>query len=125
MLGFVYARIPQRMMVSTPVMKEAIELNLRRRHGPPIYTCATSAEEQLTVTRLRWSGEKPSFKEPEHMGKSEEFYRAQELAAKLRVNVMTIYRYIKVGKLKAYKFGKEFRITNAEFDKFLSRAKTK
>lgn len=59
------------------------------------------------------------------MGKSEEFYRAQELAAKLRVNVMTIYRYIKVGKLKAYKFGKEFRITNAEFDKFLSRAKTK
>jgi excisionase family DNA binding protein len=59
------------------------------------------------------------------MEKDEEFYKAEELAAKLRVNIMTIYRYIKAGKLKAYKFGKEFRIDKAEFENFLSRAKTK
>ena len=59
------------------------------------------------------------------MKNNTEFYIAQELADKLRVNIMTIYRYIKAGKLKAYKFGKEFRIEKAEFEKFLNRAKTK
>jgi len=53
-----------------------------------------------------------------------EFYIAQELADKLRVNIMTIYRYIKAGKLKAYKIGKEFRIDKKEFDKFLKKAST-
>jgi len=54
-----------------------------------------------------------------------EFYTAQELAEKLQVNIMTIYRYIKAGKLKAYKIGKEFRIDKDEFDNFLDNAKTK
>ncbi len=54
-----------------------------------------------------------------------EFYTAQDLAEKLGVNIMTIYRYIKAGKLKAYKIGKEFRIDRAEFDAFLKRASTK
>ena len=55
----------------------------------------------------------------------DEFYRAEELAKKLRVNIMTIYRYIKAGKLKAYKIGKEFRIDRKEFEKFLNAMKTK
>ena len=54
-----------------------------------------------------------------------EFYTAEELAEKLRVNIMTIYRYIKAGKLKAYKIGKEFRIDKDEFNKFLNKIKTK
>lgn len=53
-----------------------------------------------------------------------EFLTAQDLADKLDVNIMTIYRYIKAGKLKAYKFGKEFRIEKNEFNNFLERAKT-
>jgi len=53
-----------------------------------------------------------------------EFYRAEELAEKLQVNVMTIYRYIKAGKLRAYKFGKEFRIEKKEFESFLNEHKT-
>lgn len=53
-----------------------------------------------------------------------EFYTAQELADKLRVNIMTIYRYIKAGKLKAHKIGKEFRIDKKEFDNFLDKSKT-
>lgn len=56
---------------------------------------------------------------------TKEFYRAEDLAEKLDVNIMTIYRYIKAGKLKAYKIGKEFRIDKYEFDKFLDEVKTK
>ena len=56
---------------------------------------------------------------------SEEFYKAEGLAKKLRVNIMTIYRYIKARKLKAYKIGKEFRIDKTEFNKFLSSVKIK
>jgi len=56
---------------------------------------------------------------------NKEFYTAQELADKLRVNIMTIYRYIKAKKLKAFKIGKEFRIDKDEFGKFLNKTKTK
>ena len=59
------------------------------------------------------------------MTKEKEFYTAKELAEKLRVNIMTIYRYIKAGKLKAYKIGKEFRINKDEFQRFLNKVKTK
>ena len=54
-----------------------------------------------------------------------DFYTAQELADKLQVNIMTIYRYIKAKRLKAYKIGKEFRIDKAEFEAFLKRVSTK
>ena len=54
-----------------------------------------------------------------------EFYTAQEIADILKVNIMTIYRYVKAGKIKAYKIGKEFRIEKKEFDRFLDRVKTK
>ncbi|MHB8860390.1 MAG: helix-turn-helix domain-containing protein [Minisyncoccota bacterium] len=53
------------------------------------------------------------------------FYTAQELADLLSVNVMTIYRYIKAKRLKVYKIGKEYRIEHAEFERFMSKAKTK
>lgn len=54
-----------------------------------------------------------------------EFYTAKELAETLKLNVMTIYRHIKAGKLKAYKIGKEFRIEKREFDKLLKLTSTK
>lgn len=55
----------------------------------------------------------------------QEFYTAKEISDKLKLNVMTIYRYIKSGKLKAYKIGKEFRIEKQEFDDFLNNVKIK
>lgn len=55
----------------------------------------------------------------EQKSNSKEFYRAEDLADILDVNIMTIYRYIKAGKLKAYKIGKEYRIYCDEFNKFL------
>lgn len=54
-----------------------------------------------------------------------EFYTAQDLAIKLEVNIMTIYRYIKAGRLKAHKIGKEFRIARDEFERFLKNTSTK
>ena len=52
-----------------------------------------------------------------------EFYTAEEIANILGYNVMTIYRYIKAGKLSAYKVGKEFRIGKTDFDNFLEKYK--
>jgi putative resolvase len=54
-----------------------------------------------------------------------EFYKAEDLAKKLDVNIMTIYRYIKAGRLKAYKIGKEYRIDKIEFNDFLIRVQNK
>lgn len=59
------------------------------------------------------------------MSTEPEFYRVEEVAATLRVSMMTIYRYIKAGKLEAHKLGKEFRISKAEFERFMTKAKTK
>lgn len=54
-----------------------------------------------------------------------EFYRAEDLAELLQVNIMTIYRYIKASRIKAYKIGREYRIDNTEFQAFLKKVSTK
>ncbi len=54
-----------------------------------------------------------------------DFYTAKDLADTLGLNIMTIYRHINGGKLKAYKIGKEFRIGKREFQNFLNEVKTK
>lgn len=51
-----------------------------------------------------------------------EFYTAEELALELRVNIMTIYRYIKSGKIRTYKLGKDFRISRKEYMRFLANS---
>jgi excisionase family DNA binding protein len=58
------------------------------------------------------------------MTKEKEFYKAEDLAKLLEVNIMTIYRYIKAGRLQAYKIGREFRIDKTEFNRFLDSVKT-
>jgi len=55
----------------------------------------------------------------------DEYYTVEELATKLKLNKMTIYRYIKAGRLKAHKIGKEFRIERTEFERFLKITRTK
>lgn len=57
--------------------------------------------------------------------KEKEFYKAEELAEKLQVNIMTIYRYINAKKIKAYKIGREYRIDKDEFQIFLENVSTK
>ncbi len=57
--------------------------------------------------------------------KEKDFYKAEDLAKLLDVNIMTIYRYIKAGRLKAHKIGRDFRIAKNEFDAFLKKVSTK
>lgn len=52
------------------------------------------------------------------------FYKPVDLAQLLNVNIMTIYRYIKAGRLKAYKLWKEYRIENEDFQNFLKNVKS-
>jgi excisionase family DNA binding protein len=59
------------------------------------------------------------------MKEKKEFYKAEDLAKLLEVNIMTIYRYIKAGRLKAYKLGKEFRIDKKQFNNFLNKVRIK
>lgn len=56
---------------------------------------------------------------------SGEFLTTEEVAETLKVNIMTVYRWIKAGKLRAYKIGKEFRIGKKEFSEFLNKSRTK
>jgi excisionase family DNA binding protein len=53
----------------------------------------------------------------------DKFLTAKELADILKVNVMTIYRYIKKGRIKAYKIGNDIRIKNDDFERFLSETR--
>jgi len=55
------------------------------------------------------------------MNKKEQFYTAEELAKILKLNIITIYRYIRAKKLKAYKFGKEYRIDRKTFNSFINK----
>lgn len=55
--------------------------------------------------------------------KEPDFYLVEELADKLRVNKMTIYRWIKAGRLEAHKLGKEYRISKNTFNAFLNATK--
>ena len=55
-----------------------------------------------------------------------EFYTPQQIADKLNVNVMTIYRYIKSGELESIKLSRNsVRISRDDFNKFLDKHKTK
>ncbi len=59
------------------------------------------------------------------MEKGAQFYTAKEVADTLKVNIMTIYRYIKKGRIRAHKIGKDFRIDKSEFERFLKVTSTK
>lgn len=47
------------------------------------------------------------------------YYSIQEIADILKFNTLTINRYINEGKLKAYKIGKDWRISENDFKKFM------
>src|SRR5215217_4085867 len=47
------------------------------------------------------------------------YFTVEEVAERLKVSHMTVYRWIKAGSLGAYKLGGEFRITERDIDQFL------
>lgn len=51
---------------------------------------------------------------------NDEYYSIQEVADKLKVAYLTVYRWIQSGKLKAVKAGKQYRIKMSDLDKFIN-----
>jgi putative molybdopterin biosynthesis protein len=49
----------------------------------------------------------------------ETYFTVEEVAERLKVSNMTVYRWIKAGNLAAYKIGGEFRITERDIESFL------
>jgi excisionase family DNA binding protein len=49
----------------------------------------------------------------------ETYFTVEEVAERLKVSHMTVYRWIKARKLGAYKIGGEYRITEGDIDRFL------
>ena len=52
------------------------------------------------------------------------YYTIQEIADILKVAYMTVYRWIRAGKLDAYQVQKQYRIREADFKKFMEANKT-
>jgi len=51
--------------------------------------------------------------------KDDEIYTSDEVVEKLKISKETLYRYIKSGKLKAKKIGREYRFIGRDLNRFL------
>ena len=58
------------------------------------------------------------------MNKNKQFFTPSEVALELRLNLLTIYKYIRNKKLLAIKFGRNYRIEQKDLDKFIKSNKT-
>jgi excisionase family DNA binding protein len=54
----------------------------------------------------------------------DKYYTIQEIADILKVNYMTVYRWIRAGKMEAYQLQKQYRIRENDFQKFMEASKT-
>ena len=54
--------------------------------------------------------------------KQDKLYTLQEVADYLRVTRQTIYNYVTAKKLKAFKAGKEYRVTEADLQEFIQKS---
>lgn len=53
------------------------------------------------------------------------YYSIHTVAGKLQVAYLTIYRWIRAGKVKAYKIGKQYRIKERDFNTFVEKNRAK
>jgi excisionase family DNA binding protein len=53
----------------------------------------------------------------------DKYYTPQEIADMLKVAYMTVYRWIRAGKLEAYQVQKQYRIKDSDFRKFMAARK--
>jgi acetyl-CoA synthetase len=53
----------------------------------------------------------------------ETYYTLQEIADRLKVNYRTVYRWVRAGKLPAYKFGQDWRVTESDLKEFIEERK--
>ncbi len=55
----------------------------------------------------------------------EKFYTAKDVAQILKVAYMTVYLWIRAGKLKAYLVQKQYRIKNIDLQSFIEAGSSK
>jgi len=55
----------------------------------------------------------------------EQYYTPQEIASSLKINVRTVYRWVREGKLAAVKAGELLRISETELNRLLDEGRTK
>lgn len=53
----------------------------------------------------------------------DQYYSIEEIATMLKVAYLTVYRWVRAGKLVALKAGKQYRIRKEELDKFMKSYK--
>lgn len=56
---------------------------------------------------------------------NEEFYTLHEVADLLKISYMTVFRWVKAGKLEAYQIGKQYRVKQSTIDAFIEKKKVK
>ncbi len=54
-----------------------------------------------------------------------QFLTVREVAEIFKMNILTIYEYIREGKLQAVKFGRAYRIESSSLDSFIQEHHTK
>ncbi len=52
-----------------------------------------------------------------------QFYTIDEIAELLKISYLTVFRWVKAGKLTAYKVGKQYRIDVQDLNNFLEKSK--
>lgn len=55
--------------------------------------------------------------------KDRRFLTLNEVAERLNLSRMTVYRYVKSKKLPAYQFERDFRVDESDLEKFISQFK--
>jgi len=53
----------------------------------------------------------------------EKYYTIEEVAEMLKVVYMTVYRWIKQGKLKAFRVGKKYMIKKSDIEALIEKSK--
>lgn len=56
---------------------------------------------------------------------NEEFYSIKEVAELLKVAYLTVYRWIRAGKLTAFQVGKQYRVNKIDYEAFVKINKVK
>lgn len=63
------------------------------------------------------------LRKPEQSAKTEQYLRPLEVAHLLKMNVETVYHYIKTGKLPAAQLGRRYIVARSDLDEFLANRK--
>lgn len=56
--------------------------------------------------------------------KDEAVFSTKEVAEKFKVTYLTVFRWIKSGKLKAFKVGKQYRVKQEDLEAFIEHSKS-